>query len=330
MCRRGYMSKKGMEISTVFVLAIMVIASALLFVLGFKVYKSINEEGNQVDYVKFHSALMKDIENQKRRYGSPKEFMYTLPPDVKYVLFLDLDRREDILNNPELKNFPLIKDAIADGVQNNLFIIRTDGEYEGFDIGGIILNRIGDQNCTGLGRAESVDKRITLQIKGKGGEAILGEDCEELYYEVFRPSKEFKSIIREGGINLTADKIELAGFQQVEHYRYTPQANFSSPLYDMKRPAYFNTISFRRDVPIGTDILFQFGSSPNPELKLMNFTGPDGTNETYYTYSGQPLGVHHHVGRYFRFKAFFYANKGLTSSPSLSQVTISYFRNESS
>ena len=326
--------KKAIEVGTIFMFIIAIVVGGLILLFGYKVFSNIVDTSDTVDYQEFHSELQKNLDTQKRRYGSRKVFDYELPRDVKYIFFVDLDRKVDIINNPMLKSYPLIRDAIESDVKKNMYIIRTGGEFEPFYVGEIMLAKVGEENCSGLGKVDVREGRFSLAIRGKGGKAYIGDECEGLYLQIWYPEKEYDKINEFERIKFSLNdqnEIMLNEMDTRKGKRYVGEGNLTSNIIVINDLNNFNILNFYGEEPADTSIRFQLAVSNDTRTGLDNFTGPDGTNESFYTYSGQPIhGSLKKPGEplYMRFKAIFESDMpDNTSTPTLSKVMISYYKN---
>jgi hypothetical protein len=103
---------------------------------------------------------------------------------------------------------------------------------------------------------------------------------------------------------------------------YYSLGEYISPTIDTTRPHNFSTLQFNIQKPTSTDIKFQLSSSQDG-ITWTDFLGPDGTNSTFYTISGQTINPIHTGHRYIRYKAILETTNN-TSTPSLNDITINY------
>ena len=104
------------------------------------------------------------------------------------------------------------------------------------------------------------------------------------------------------------------------HSGYYRNGYLISCPYDTGGPANYSTISWNASLPAGTTIKFQIASSDG--TNWTEFVGPDGTNATYYTTSGNIWGGHD-GDRYIKYKAYF-ETLDVSKTPVLQDVTIGY------
>ncbi len=102
----------------------------------------------------------------------------------------------------------------------------------------------------------------------------------------------------------------------------TPAGTLTSPDHDAGGKAYWGNISWNSTEPANTSIKFQIAT--NNDSATWNFTGPDGTNTSYYTTKiGQSIYSGHDNDKwYIKYKAFLATTN--TSVPTLHDVTITY------
>jgi len=102
---------------------------------------------------------------------------------------------------------------------------------------------------------------------------------------------------------------------------FETSGDFISSSQDLGIILNFDTFDWIADVPSGTGLKFQLAS--NSDNETWNFIGPDGTNATYYTTSGQNIPSSHDGDRYVKYKAYFSTTDNM-KTPSLSSVSINY------
>lgn len=320
--------KRGVEIGTIFIFIIAIVVGAMTVLFGVKVYHNLTTAASETEFKTFTSELMKDINVEKRKYGSPVLHTYRIPDIVKYIVFVDLSDKERVMNNSLVKQYPLILDAIKDDVKKNMYIIKNDGSYSSFYLGEIIIAKIGEENCTGVGVIEARGGSFELKMRGKGGEAYLGENCEGLFYREIELKKEYKTFnaLQKQQFELKNDAL-VAG-KILGSDEYIEFVNLTSSPVELKGVLSFNDLVLKKDVPLGTSLRFQLETSATPDF-IGNFTGPDGTNTSYYTTSGERISQRHWRGQkmYLKFKALFESQK--TQSPALKSLMFGYYRNQS-
>ena len=129
--------KKAQIESKVFIYALLAIVVVLILIFGFKTITNIGEKNRQVISIKFEKDFKSELLTD---FGSVKRGTFELPPGTKYVCFIDLNKRDELLTSaifePFLKKYPLMKDSIESGTQLNAFAIREDvtASFYGGDI----------------------------------------------------------------------------------------------------------------------------------------------------------------------------------------------------
>ena len=105
---------------------------------------------------------------------------------------------------------------------------------------------------------------------------------------------------------------------------YRPAGNFTSNPHDTTGTAYFGALSWDADVPPATALAFQFRSADTlGNLTGKEFSGPDGTVNTYYEGSGQRIGAANNGTRWFQYRATF-GTADNRSTPALRRVDVDY------
>jgi hypothetical protein len=88
--------------------------------------------------------------------------------------------------------------------------------------------------------------------------------------------------------------------------------------------AYFGSIIWNATVPSGTALSFQTRSSASlQDLILFNFTGKDGTCDTFYDTSGQRISESQNGSEWIQYKAYLYSSI-TDQTPTLRSVVIEY------
>jgi hypothetical protein len=83
----------------------------------------------------------------------------------------------------------------------------------------------------------------------------------------------------------------------------------------------FYTLDWQGNTPAQTSLTFQVAA--NNDSATWNFTGPDGTNGSYYTATGTLIALNLNNNRYLRYKAYFDSPDGV-STPRLDFISIAY------
>ena len=107
---------------------------------------------------------------------------------------------------------------------------------------------------------------------------------------------------------------------------FRPSGEFVSQPRDTGGAAYFGTMGWNCSAPPGTAIRFRIRTAnTSSELQMAAFRGPDGTEGTYYDFSGERIWSGHNGSRWLQYKAFL-STSDEKATPVLDGVRISYNR----
>jgi hypothetical protein len=88
-------------------------------------------------------------------------------------------------------------------------------------------------------------------------------------------------------------------------FQYREAGSYISQANDTGGNAYFGNISWNASIPENTGFRVQMRSAANETASnASDFYGPDGTNTSYYTTSGQQINGIHNGSRWFQYKVF--------------------------
>jgi hypothetical protein len=88
----------------------------------------------------------------------------------------------------------------------------------------------------------------------------------------------------------------------------------------------FKTMNWDSTTNNNTKVMFQFKSATSePDLSLKDFTGPNGSINSYYNYSGQKIWEGHNNDTWYQYKVFLNTTN-INFKPVLHKVTINYNR----
>jgi hypothetical protein len=100
--------------------------------------------------------------------------------------------------------------------------------------------------------------------------------------------------------------------------------NYTSPPNDTDGQAYFGTIVWNTSLPNLTGLGIQLrGGDTNASMQAANFTGPDGTPDTFYNTSGQRINETLNGSRWIQYRVFFNSSEP-SFSPLLESLRIQY------
>lgn len=115
-----------------------------------------------------------------------------------------------------------------------------------------------------------------------------------------------------------------AGGGGLDGVGYSSNGYYTSQVFDstVVNPS-FHYISWEEVVPADTQLRFQVRSNSTNDLSTSLFTGPDGTNSTFYsTNLGSVINSLISSKRYFQYRAFFISDT--ISTPILKSTTLNY------
>ena len=111
-----------------------------------------------------------------------------------------------------------------------------------------------------------------------------------------------------------------------DRFAYCSFGQYTSQYFEVKWPSEFISLNWSASVPPGTSLMFQLRSASNiTQLEEKSFIGPDGTERTYYDFSGSSINAAHYGDRIIQYKAYFYTTL-YNATPSLKSVEIQYDR----
>lgn len=275
------MNKKAME-SHVFTSLITVIVIAIILIFGFALVKKTTSSVEEIKLAGFSNSLRNDIE-QTSALKAVRYFKYDLPAIANKVIIVDLGNTGALLENDYVKTHPIIADAIEGKTGENLFIVdKVDNLVNSFKIGDVSLGQFGDEKCSGIAIIPVVLSQIELKVSKKGnGMMFLGEECEGLKYSVFRGPFSDNIYPDANYIGRIERDINNQRISLRRNLDGTYMSNGTGIARDFDINGELDRLFFDGFEPDGTDILLQidFGNG--------TYIGPDMTNETYYSYSGQ-------------------------------------------
>lgn len=106
--------------------------------------------------------------------------------------------------------------------------------------------------------------------------------------------------------------------------RYGESGTITSKQFDTGAKAFFEKLQWDADLPQGTNIKFQLRTAYMQEwLNLTQFTGPDGTNYSFYNTSGQMINGKHNGTRWLQYRAYLSTSDDKLT-PILRNVTVNY------
>lgn len=147
----------------VFILALLVIALVMLF--GFKAIRDLMVKSTEADFIRFKTALERDISAITTEAGSSELLDLKLPAGYKQICFIDDDLIANYGSGATLEDFdrnPLIENSVKSGVQKNTFLVKDKASVETFYTGKI---DVANQKALCI---EASSGKVTFRITGKG------------------------------------------------------------------------------------------------------------------------------------------------------------------
>ena len=156
--------KRG-QINNVFVYIFALVVIALTLSLGYNYIIRTKESIITTDLIILKNELTSDIRAISSDFGSSKRVFYSLPPQTELCL-IDLDKKNELLNNIGLDLHLLIKDSIESDVNKNAFVV-SDSVFESYYIGDIEINEPYFY-CL-----KPVAGKVSFTIEGAGNKALI-------------------------------------------------------------------------------------------------------------------------------------------------------------
>ena len=116
--------KKGQISSELFRKLLVVAFIIVIIIIGLMTWRSISEAEDRAETVMIKSDV-EDVIEDNIDVGISTIEEVDLPKD-KNLCFADLSKLGKILNSSQINRFPLIKDALESGLEENVFIIQDD------------------------------------------------------------------------------------------------------------------------------------------------------------------------------------------------------------
>jgi len=105
-----------------YVLGIIIVAVVLL--VGYRFFISVKGTIDSAELLSFKKQMLQDFSSVRSDFGTTKKLSYALP-DSYSLCFTDNSKRDKILASKEIKNYPLMHDAIRSNTSDNVFILST-------------------------------------------------------------------------------------------------------------------------------------------------------------------------------------------------------------
>jgi len=170
---KRHLSKKAQIAGQMFVYILGFVIFALVLLYGYNAIKNLGEKAEQTSYIQFKTEFTQSIKKLSTDYGTVRRKEFTVPRGFTSVCFVDSDR---IGVGITMSDYPLIKDSVQSGVQDNLFLIGQ-GVQDSFDAGkleiGIIdpENGLDDQVCVRV-----LNGKLKVKLTGLGNRVRVEDD----------------------------------------------------------------------------------------------------------------------------------------------------------
>ncbi|MBW2984164.1 hypothetical protein KY361_03560 [Candidatus Woesearchaeota archaeon] len=160
--------KKGQISGELLRKLIVVVFIIIILIAGLLGLQKIEEKRDQVETVMIRSDVEEVIEGNIDVGVSTIEEVGL--PENKDLCFADLSKRGKILNSSQINRFPIIKDILESGVEENIFILRDD-EIIDSSYGRVCLDDYPYFVCT-----EFSTKPLDVLLEGRGR-------CTSIFFE---------------------------------------------------------------------------------------------------------------------------------------------------
>lgn len=169
------MQKKRGEIPTqtlAYIAGVVVIA--LLIFYACTSLGSLQKRKTSLEVKSFESQLENDFKKTATSYGTAINPSYNLPSDYDEICFVNRqeDKRQIILESPDIAKYPLMRDSIQDAAQQeNIFLFREGQDMEKFYVADIDIPLYPYYVCyQGQGKA------VNVALEGMGDGVLVMED----------------------------------------------------------------------------------------------------------------------------------------------------------
>lgn len=157
--------------SQVFVYLLVAIIVGFLLIFSYTSIKSLGEKRIEHELILFQEKIKKDIEVRALHIGSIGEENYNLPSFITRSCFIDLSRRDDILNQGFFDEYPLVINSL-ETTENNLFLFdEKDNFYNSVYVGDV--NLLKDYNCQPFTCFDVTNTVLELLMLGRGHSTLL-------------------------------------------------------------------------------------------------------------------------------------------------------------
>ena len=167
--------KKGLKRaqiqSQVFVYLLVAIIFGFLLMFAYNSIKVLGEKKVEHEMILFQENIKKDVESWALHIGSVGEESYNIPSFITKACFVDLSRRDDILNQGFFDDYPIVIDSL-ETTDNNMFLFdEKDNFYSSVHVGEV--NLLSDYNCQPFTCFDATNNVLNLIFLGRGHSTLI-------------------------------------------------------------------------------------------------------------------------------------------------------------
>jgi hypothetical protein len=157
----------------VYLLVAIIIGFLLLF--SFKTINKLTDKTLDHQMILLQEELRQDITAQALHLDSIIEGEYNIPGKITKACFIDLKRKEDIIEEGHFEKYPIVLDSIQT-TKNNLFLIdNEENYYSSYYVGDVTV--LNDYKCKPASCFDVTNGILKIMMMGRGGSTlILPED----------------------------------------------------------------------------------------------------------------------------------------------------------
>ncbi len=143
----------------------------VLIIFSYKILTGFKEEQRQAISIELKEKIKAAIEVISTNKGTRDEGLFGVPSGTDWVCFVDTSKRQELLKNPFLDKYILIKESIASFSKENMFIIKGSEVVSSEYIGEICLDDYPYYICK-----ETKNDLLNILLEGKGTCASIVEE----------------------------------------------------------------------------------------------------------------------------------------------------------
>ncbi len=159
------MNSKSQIIGGVFIYLFSAIVIGVILIFGYNSITKTNETMQQSNIESIKNDISSDIKFMKSDYGSSKKVSYAIPQNAELCLF-DLEKKDEILADERLGQYPLIKDSLESNSKKNVFL-TSPSIFEPLYAGDIDINEPYFY-CF-----KPIAGKVSFVIEGKGNRTLV-------------------------------------------------------------------------------------------------------------------------------------------------------------